>query len=74
MNLRPRLRIVAPAASAEEAAAIVAAVERFRRDTAPAHGPEPAAGRSAWARASLLEQTGHAQLAALPAAWSFISL
>lgn len=55
---RPQLRIVAPAASAEEAAAIVAALERFMRDSAPA--PTPGAGeqRSAWARAGLLEATG----------------
>lgn len=62
MNRRPQLRIVAPAAaSPEEAAAIVAALEQFLRDTAP---PPPAppfpARRSAWARAALLEATGHA--------------
>ena len=59
VNRRPKLRIVAPAASEEEAAAVVAALERFMRDTAPKPAPPPPAGPSAWARASLLEATGH---------------
>jgi hypothetical protein len=60
-NRRPKLRIVAPAASPEEAAAVVAALERFMRETAPTPAPEPPGdGRSAWARAALLEATGHA--------------
>jgi hypothetical protein len=53
-NRRPQLRIVAPAASPEEAAAVVAAVERFMRDTAPT--PAPAAPRlSGWLEAARLE-------------------
>lgn len=63
VNRRPKLEIVAPAASPEEAAAVVAALERFMRDTAPVPAPlrAPGAGpASAWARASLLEATGHA--------------
>lgn len=61
VNRRPQLQIVAPAASPEEAAAVVAALERFMRDTAPALAPAPPqAPRSAWARAALLEATGHA--------------
>ena len=63
VNRRPKLEIVAPAASPEEAAAVVAALERFMRDTAPVPAPvrTPGAGpSSAWARASLLEATGHA--------------
>jgi len=60
-NRRPKLEIIAPAASPEEAAAIVAALERFMRDTAPLPAPQPPpTPRSAWARASLLEATGHA--------------
>ncbi len=59
VNRRPQLRIIAPAASDEEAAAVVAALERFMRDTAPLPAPAPAARRPAWARASLLEATGH---------------
>jgi hypothetical protein len=57
VNRRPELRIVAPSASPEEAAAVVAALERFMRDTAPA----PVSGgppRNPWARAALLEATG----------------
>ncbi|MGZ4271832.1 MAG: hypothetical protein ACXVFK_10130 [Solirubrobacteraceae bacterium] len=53
-NRRPRLEIVAPAASPEEAAAVVAALERFMRETAPPPAPEPA-GPSPWVRAALLE-------------------
>jgi len=44
MNRRPRLELVAPGASPAEAAAMVAALERFMRDTAPP--PAPAAPRS----------------------------
>jgi hypothetical protein len=56
-NRRPKLEIVAPSASPEEAAAVVAAVERFLRDTAPPPAP-PApgrAGQSRWVRAARLE-------------------
>ncbi len=59
MNRRPQLRIVAPAASPEEAAAIVAALEQFMRDTAPPPAPPPAGGPSPWARAALLEGAGY---------------
>jgi hypothetical protein len=54
MNRRPELSIVAPSASPEEAAAVVAALERFMRDTAPVQvaGPPP---RSPWLEASLHE-------------------
>ncbi|MBX5441476.1 MAG: chemotaxis protein CheR, partial [Solirubrobacteraceae bacterium] len=38
-NRRPELRIVAPGASPEEAAAVVAALERFMRQTAPPPAP-----------------------------------
>jgi hypothetical protein len=57
VNRRPKLRIVAPAASPEEAAAVVAAVERFMRDHAPA--PAGAAPpRNPWQRAALYEGVG----------------
>ena len=36
VNRRPQLQLIAPTASPEEAAAIVAALERFMRATAPA--------------------------------------
>ncbi len=54
MNRRPELSIVAPGASPEEAAAIVAALERFTRDTAPPIAAEPPR-RSPWLQASLRE-------------------
>jgi hypothetical protein len=38
-NRRPRLELVTPTASPEEAAAVIAAVERFLRDTAPPPAP-----------------------------------
>jgi hypothetical protein len=48
--------ILGPAGSAspEEAAAIVAALERFMRATAPAAAP-PAGGPETWQRAAVLE-------------------
>ncbi|MEA2251805.1 MAG: hypothetical protein QOG70_2047 [Solirubrobacteraceae bacterium] len=53
-NRRPQLRIVAPAASPEEAAAVVAALERFMRETAPT--PAPRAPRpSEWVQAARRE-------------------
>ena len=60
VNRRPQLRIVAPAASPEEAAAIVAALEQFMRDTAPAPAPPSRPAVPAWTRAARLEATGHA--------------
>jgi hypothetical protein len=54
-NRRPQLRIEAPAAaSPEEAAAVVAAVERYLRDTAPPLVPAPPR-ESAWVRAARAE-------------------
>jgi hypothetical protein len=53
-NRRAKLQIVAPAASPEEAAAVVAAVERFLRDTAPPPAP-PAPPPNPWVRAARLE-------------------
>jgi hypothetical protein len=38
-NRRPKLELHAPGASPEEAAAIVAALEQFMRQTAPAPAP-----------------------------------
>lgn len=67
VNRRPKLRIVAPAASPLEAAAVVAALEQFMRDTAPTPAPPPA-GAPAWGRAALLEGTGRAAGESL--AWS----
>jgi len=53
-NRRPKLRIVAPGATPEEAAAVVAALEQFMRQTAPV--PAPARPRrNPWQRTALLE-------------------
>jgi hypothetical protein len=57
VNRRPKLTIVAPDASPEEAAAVVAAVEQFMRDTAPPPAP-PAPARNPWVRAARLEAVG----------------
>jgi hypothetical protein len=54
VNRRPKLTIVAPDASPEEAAAVVAALERFMRETAPPPAP-PAAKRNPWQQAGLRE-------------------
>ncbi|MEI7559441.1 MAG: hypothetical protein WCJ63_02505 [Actinomycetes bacterium] len=48
------LQIVIPDASPDEAAAIVASIEQFMRQTAPASG-EADTQLPAWQRASLLE-------------------
>ena len=54
MNRRPRLELRGTSASPEEAAAVIAAVERFLRDTAPPPAPahEPP---NPWFQAALLE-------------------
>ena len=54
MNRRPRLELRGSSATPEEAAAVMAAVEQFLRDTAPPPAPE---GRqiSPWVRAAQLE-------------------
>ncbi len=53
-NRRPKLELVAPGATPEEAAAVVAALERFMRDTAPAVAPAPPPV-SGWLRAARRE-------------------
>lgn len=53
-NRRPRIELTAPAASPAEAAAIVAALERFMRDTAPPLAT-PAQAVDPWLRAAMLE-------------------
>jgi hypothetical protein len=51
---KPRIELVAPSAAPAEAAAIVAALEQFLRDTAPApQGPSELT--SPWQRAAMLE-------------------
>ncbi len=69
MNRRPQLSIVAPDASPEEAAAVVAALERFMRETgwAGAESAPAAPRRDAWQVAAL--QEGVARSPELPAPW-----
>jgi hypothetical protein len=54
MNRRPKLELRGSSATPEEAAAVMAAVEQFMRDTAPPVAP-PEPEPSPWARAALLE-------------------
>jgi hypothetical protein len=67
-NRRPELQMISPSASPEEAAAIVAALERFMRATAPAARPqaEPLDG---WRRAALLEGVSRESETGLPDPW-----
>ncbi len=65
MNRRPKLTIVAPSASPDEAAAVVAALEHFMRQTAPT--PAPAAPpRNPWQRAALFEGVAREPQTPLP--------
>ncbi len=54
MNRRPRLELHGSSASPEEAAAVIAAIEQFLRDTTPPPAP-PEAQENPWLRASRLE-------------------
>ena len=54
MNRRPRLELRGSSATPEEAAAVIAAIERFLRDTAPPPAP-PAEAENPWVRAARLE-------------------
>jgi len=54
MNRRPKLELRGSAATPEEAAAVIAAVERFLRDTAPPPAPVEAPP-SPWVTAALRE-------------------
>ncbi|HZH24670.1 MAG TPA: hypothetical protein VEY49_07185 [Solirubrobacteraceae bacterium] len=59
MNRRPQVVVRGASASPEEAAAAIAAVEQYLRDTRPpAVPPEPAP--EPWLRAARLEAVGHA--------------
>jgi hypothetical protein len=52
VNRRPRLELRGSSATPEEAAAVMAAVEQFLRDTAPPAEPRR---ESPWVRAARLE-------------------
>jgi hypothetical protein len=54
MNRRPRLTLHGSSASPEEAAAVIAAIETFLRDTAPPAAP-PEAPENPWVRTARLE-------------------
>jgi hypothetical protein len=68
VNRRPKLELIAPSASPAEAAAIVAALERFMRDTAPRPAP---AGESVdpWLRTAMLEGVAREGLGDEPDPW-----
>jgi hypothetical protein len=59
INRRPKLTIVAPNAAPDEAAAVVAALERFMRATAPVPAPSPPE-RNPWQQAALWEGVSRA--------------
>jgi hypothetical protein len=65
VNRRPKLTIVAPNASPEEAAAVVAALERFMRATAPSPVP-PVAAQNPWQLAALHEGVAREPQTPLP--------
>ena len=54
MNRRPRLELHGSSATPEEAAAVMAAVEQFLRDTTPPPAPEPPR-ETPWVRAARRE-------------------
>jgi hypothetical protein len=60
---RPNIAMLTEAGSESEAAAVVAAVEQFLADTAPAPARRDAA-QSRWQRAALIEGTSQPQLLA----------
>jgi hypothetical protein len=65
VDRRPRLELANPSASPAEAAAIVAALERFMRDTAPP--PATAQAGDPWKRVAMLEGVGRED--EWPTAW-----
>jgi hypothetical protein len=67
LNRRPKLSIVAPSASPEEAAAVVAALEQFMRATAPLLAAPPPQ-QNPWQRTALFE--GVAREPELPLPWA----
>jgi hypothetical protein len=67
-NRRPQFELIAPSASPEEAAAVVAALERFMRVTAPVRAPvlDP---RDGWRRAAITEGVSREPETGLPDPW-----
>ena len=68
VDRRPRLELVAPSASPEEAAAVVGALERFMRTTSPPSAPL-AERRDQWERAAILEGVERGAQSDLPDPW-----
>jgi hypothetical protein len=68
VNRRPRLELRGSAASPEEAAAVMAAIEQFLRDTAPPPAP-PDERPNPWLRAARLEAVGLESEASWGGAW-----
>jgi hypothetical protein len=68
LDRRPPLRAIPGSASPAEAAAIVAAIERFMRATAPP-AAAPAEAPDGWHRAAVLEGVARDPQAALPDPW-----
>jgi hypothetical protein len=65
VNRRPRLTLHGSAASPEEAAAVVAAIEQFLRETAPPRARAPQRP-SPWVRAARREAVGAAEEPLVP--------
>jgi hypothetical protein len=65
VNRRPRLTLHGSDASPEEAAAVVAAIEQFLRETAPPRARPPQRA-GPWVRAARLEAVGGAEEALVP--------
>jgi hypothetical protein len=68
VNRRPQLKLIAPSASPEEAAAVIAAVERFMRDTAPALAPQTPT-LDPWRQAAILEGVSREHRGDVPDPW-----
>ena len=68
IDRRRQPELIAPSASAEEAAAIVAALERFMRTTAAAASPV-AEGAEEWRHAAVLEGVEREQRGDVPDPW-----
>jgi hypothetical protein len=67
---RPRIELLTPAPSPQEAAAVTAAIEQFLAETAPAPVAERA-GINPWQRAALREGVGAKEAAVSPWRRSF---
>jgi hypothetical protein len=64
-----QLKLIAPSASPEEAAAIVAALERFMRATAPAPATPVDDAQDGWRRAAILEGVSRDHPGDVPDPW-----